>query len=40
MRVFLASVMDWANDLELPLEQIKEEVEMAADPTLVMFKHA
>jgi len=28
--------MDWANDLELPLEQIKEEVEMAAaDPGLV-----
>ena len=35
--VLLAGLkMDWANDLELPLEQIKEEVEMAAaDPGLV-----
>ena len=37
MTVFLASAMDWANDLELPLEQIKEEVEMAADPALVTY---
>jgi len=29
--------MDWANDLDLPLEQIKEEVEMAADPALVTY---
>ena len=27
--VLSAGIMDWANDLELPLEQIKEEVEMA-----------
>ena len=37
--VLLAGVMDWANDLELPLEQIKEEVEMAAaDPGLVPYQ--
>ena len=38
--VLLAAVtMDWANDLELPLEQIKEEVEMAAaDPGLVPYQ--
>jgi len=31
--------MDWANDLELPLEQIKEEVEMAgADPGLAPYQ--
>ena len=29
MTVLSAGIMDWANDLELPLEQIKEEVEMA-----------
>ena len=37
--VLSAAVMDWANDLELPLEQIKEEVEMAAaDPGLVPYQ--
>ena len=37
--VELACVMDWANDLELPLEQIKEEVEMAgADPGLAPYQ--
>ena len=35
----LSGVMDWANDLELPLEQIKEEVEMAAaDPGLAPYQ--
>ena len=28
---------DWANDLKLPLEQIKGDVEVAADPPLVTY---